>query len=539
MLRRDTSLAAFTALSILAASLGASCSPVDRNFESGAGGAAGGSSNGGNGGSGGMPKTGVDVVLAPATAVVKQGGSASVKVTVTRKPGVTGPVTITTSGLAAGVTAHPLQIAASANTGTLVLDASSTAAQGGPGNGTLRATVDGVHDDTPLGVIVAGSPGSFDQSFATGGKFVKNVGPGASVGRGLFLQPDAKIVVTGASGQGQSLTLRLTEDGALDPAFGSGGVVSTGVGQSSGGIVVIPGTDSPILVGGWGGANTDTDMTLFAYKANGDLDTSFGDAGGSVTTPAGTDYDEVHALVEADGKIVSVGTSFGATLTTFLQEYDLHGVPSGAFFATEDNVISEAALVQPDGKIVVGGGMNGDFWLARYANHAHDVAFNGGVVTTDFGGGQDSVNGLALLAGNKILAGGISALSQSFVAFARYNPNGSLDLTFGVAGTVVTTASMSSNAPGAMAVDSKGRILFGGFTPDAAQKLVVGRFIDTGDIDTSFGDGGIVTLDFNLGANGSQAGVFGVAVDAYDRVVISGQAGPSATEAIVVARLWP
>jgi uncharacterized delta-60 repeat protein len=121
--------------------------------------------------------------------------------------------------------------------------------------------------------------------------------------------------------------------------------------------------------------------------------------------------------------------------------------PSGSAFAL---------AVQPDGKIVVAGttakrsasgAATSHFALARYHPDGHlDPAFGtGGKVVTDFGDDQSSVaSALALQADGKIVVGGgagngtINYFGLAHFALARYHPNGSLDLTFGVGGKVTT-----------------------------------------------------------------------------------------------------
>jgi len=59
----------------------------------------------------------------------------------------------------------------------------------------------------------------------------------------------------------------------------------------------------------------------------------------------------------------------------------------------------------------------------------------GGKVTTDFGGGTDQAFAVALQPDGKIVAAG---QANNDFALARYNPDGSLDNSFGTAGMVTT-----------------------------------------------------------------------------------------------------
>src|SRR5206468_12680232 len=89
-----------------------------------------------------------------------------------------------------------------------------------------------------------------------------------------------------------------------------------------------------------------------------------------------------------------------------------------------------------------GGGGQTDFAIARYLpNGTLDPAFGGGdgQVTTDFAGGTDFVQAIALLGSGHFLVAGTSQ-TPSFeqrIAIAEYLPNGTLDTAFSGDGKVV------------------------------------------------------------------------------------------------------
>ncbi len=104
---------------------------------------------------------------------------------------------------------------------------------------------------------------------------------------------------------------------------------------------------------------------------------------------------------------------------------------------------ANAIVLQPDGKLIVAGGTNaltGDFLIVRYnGNGSLDTSFgNGGRVSTDFGA-VDRAAAVVLQPDGKIVAAGNSSSSGfSFrdLVLARYNADGSLDSTFGNGGKV-------------------------------------------------------------------------------------------------------
>src|SRR5262249_50663383 len=104
---------------------------------------------------------------------------------------------------------------------------------------------------------------------------------------------------------------------------------------------------------------------------------------------------------------------------------------------------ASSVALQPDGKFVVAGtiAQNGrnDFAVTRYnTDGTLDAGFGaGGKVTTDFFDGFDIGTGVVIQADGKIVVGGTVG-TDPFADFGlvRYNPNGTLDTTFGTGGKV-------------------------------------------------------------------------------------------------------
>lgn len=107
--------------------------------------------------------------------------------------------------------------------------------------------------------------------------------------------------------------------------------------------------------------------------------------------------------------------------------------------SADDN--GNAIVVRPDGKILVAGStdnaVSSDFVLVRYnANGSIDTSFGiNGFVITDFGGSTDFANALVVQTDSKIVVAG---RSNDDFALARYNADGTLDITFGLGGLMTT-----------------------------------------------------------------------------------------------------
>ncbi|MGI8956533.1 MAG: delta-60 repeat domain-containing protein [Chthoniobacterales bacterium] len=201
------------------------------------------------------------------------------------------------------------------------------------------------------------------------------------------------------------------------------------------------------------------------FAADGDLDLTFGN-GGSVTTDFQHSTDIAYAVArQADGKLVVVGTTYtnndysGEDFA--LLRYNADGTVDGTFgvngrvttdFPGLAAVIS-SVVIQPDGKILVAGGafpaftFLGDFELARYnPNGSLDTTFgSGGIVTTSFPGQGSYAFALALQTDGKIIAAGTDFVnfssedsSNTDFGLERYNPDGTPDATFGNGGQVTT-----------------------------------------------------------------------------------------------------
>ena len=148
-------------------------------------------------------------------------------------------------------------------------------------------------------------------------------------------------------------------------------------------------------------------------------------------------------------------------------------------------------LVQPDRKVVIGGsqivGPRVEFFLARFnADGSPDTTFSGdGRLNTYFGNNRrTSVGSLVLQGDGKIVAAGHVG-GDVDVAVARYNPDGSLDPTFGGDGTVVTEAGPGSSGVSDAVLYPGGKIVV-----SAIQGTI--RYNANGTLDNTFGGNGVV-----------------------------------------------
>ena len=197
---------------------------------------------------------------------------------------------------------------------------------------------------------------------------------------------------------------------------------------------------------------------------------------------------------------------------------------------------ANAVAIQADGKIVAAGGSyNGansgthdDFELARYnTDGSLDISFGtGGKVVAPIGN-RAGASAVAIQSNGKIVAAGFADIGNitNFV-LARYNTNGSLDTTFGTGGIIQTLISEGSYAS-AVAIQSDGKIVAAGsayfaentYSSVSAFSLV--RYNTNGSLDASFGAGGIVTTRFSNISEASDV-ARAVAIQADGKIVAAG-----------------
>jgi serralysin len=121
--------------------------------------------------------------------------------------------------------------------------------------------------------------------------------------------------------------------------------------------------------------------------------------------------------------------------------------------------------LQTDGKILVAGTSNNSFALARYNNDGSlDISFSGdGTLTTAISPYFTQVQSIALQADGKILVAGNSRVIRNNDDFAlvRYNSDGSMDTSFSGDG-MLTTDITESDYGKSVVLQTDGKILVAG-----------------------------------------------------------------------------
>jgi uncharacterized delta-60 repeat protein len=320
--------------------------------------------------------------------------------------------------------------------------------------------------------------GSVDTSFDPG------AGADGRV-RGIAVQPDGKMIIGGSfttvDGVGRNRIARLNADGSVDPSFDPGPGADIAVRT----VVLQP--DGKILISGDFSTVWNVSRNHIArLNADGSLDTSFDPGAGTSATVYGVG-------LQPDGKVIIVGsfTTVDSVVRNRIARLNADGsLDTGFDPGAGANSWVNAVVVQPDGKVVVGGAFATVDSVSR--NRIARLNADGSVDTGfDPGAGASAVvHEVALQTDGKVLVVGAFATMDnvSRPRIARLNDDGSLDTGFDPGAGADSTV-------WAMALQADGKVLVGGdfTTIDTTGRNRIARLNGDGTLD--------VGLDPGTGAN--------------------------------------
>jgi uncharacterized delta-60 repeat protein len=287
-------------------------------------------------------------------------------------------------------------------------------------------------DELELGVFRLNGNGSLDTSFGSKGVAIirRTTNPFLAPANGtIALQADGKILVVALSPSlASQIFARLLSNGTTDSTFGTNGAAT--LVTSGQALALQPRGEILVLAGLF------TQGVVSRYGANGRLDPTFGGAGQA----AGFGIGGAMTVIESNsefivaGSLVTTPPNPESTSGFLLVRYKANGNIDTTFGSDgvvttsfPGNLLSAAAAValQSNGDIVAGGStgaansISSDFALARYtASGTLDITFGtNGRVTTAIGSEGSAINTLLIQTDGKILAFGSSSEGTSI---ARY-----------------------------------------------------------------------------------------------------------------------
>jgi uncharacterized delta-60 repeat protein len=275
--------------------------------------------------------------------------------------------------------------------------------------------------------------GVLDSSFGSGGIVTTSVGSGMQGYYDVAIYPNGNAVATGRTwftDYDFQVARYLESNGSLDTTFNSTGVVTTDLGMWEFANALAVQGDGKIIVAGRSGlTGPGYHIALVRYTPSGALDPSFG-TGGVVTTPIGSYAEAYDVALQPDGKIVVCGMGDGRGLAVL--RYTTGGALDSSFGG--DGVVTTTlcnegydVAIQDDGAIVVAGFAGGDdeedFAIVRLrSDGSFDPLFDGdGVATLDLEGGTDLAYTVGLQADGRIVVAGEGESGEdSDFLLARY-----------------------------------------------------------------------------------------------------------------------
>ena len=303
------------------------------------------------------------------------------------------------------------------------------------------------------------------------------------------------------------------QDGTLDGSFGIDGIITMDINNSNDAMKsILTQPDGKIIVAGYSSDMEANMFCLLRFNGDGTIDDGFGSNGVVITTFPYTSIASEIAL-QSDGKIIAAGHTWGGSQNNFaLARYNPDGTLDSSFGNSgtvstsfpERSGVARTLKIQDNGKIIAGGHVYtlyddfDEFALARYnTDGSLDLTFgSGGQVTTSFGAGtRNWINSIQIQENGKIVAGGFSNYSG---ALARYNSTGALDLSFGSNGLVTTDVpNTTQGLINALAISPDGSIFAGGYSVDTLSDFTVVKYDSQGIPDNTFGVNGILVTQIS------------------------------------------
>jgi len=370
--------------------------------------------------------------------------------------------------------------------------------------------------------------GTLDASFGSAGKARATFDSTNDESTVLLLQPNQKLIAIGTKRNYlengyfyQDIALsRYGSDGNLDLSFGNAGKtisvfgsnlnsISKAILQPDGKIVLVNRYSLPF--------GNVYSYELIRYTNSGNLDLSFGNNG-----KAALDAETHTLLSQPDGKIIATCIIYDAqnNSTLIARRFNNDGTPDTtfdndgtAFITGFFNGLSTAAL-QPDGKIIIAvssfdSQRSGVSIIRLNTNGSLDNSIVNALTVVD---NYWHPNAIFFQPGGKIIVAGRSAsLVNSYDNFnfvaAQYNPDGSLDTTYGTNGVVVsylggTFQPYNIVRSVCLQPDGKFIVALGKYDQNPqspsfnSYDFVIYRYAADGNRDSEFGTDGQVTTSF-------------------------------------------
>ena len=294
------------------------------------------------------------------------------------------------------------------------------------------------------------------------------------------LQIDGKILITGISMNLEtqsSFLLRILSDGTLDRSFGNNGLIQLDDLALSNlwGFNIMVQNDGRLILSGINQIDDQSQFVMIRFDANGLKDNTFADSGVFLDEFVGNNPFNNNVFQQSDGKLVFIRQEAGDkvgdndTLTSSVIRLtadgfvdDSYGIDGVSTFLRNSASFFLKAAMQPDNQIVFS--QNSGFALGN----------SFGRISADGTLDQSFTTNTELSIGDELANTGIFDVAVQ--------PDGKI-VTTGIK-AAVANPTLSEEEP---ATD-----------PTALAELVSHRFLNDGSLDNTFGNGGVVAVEFGV-----------------------------------------
>jgi uncharacterized delta-60 repeat protein len=376
----------------------------------------------------------------------------------------------------------------------------------------------------------------------------------------VLIQPDGKIVCAGlARNPGGALmaVVRYQSSLEIDSEFGTDGLATVtfaeGPAEAQDAMLL---SEGDILLGGFVEDAGDYALALARLTATGALDTDFSTDGRAMAPIAGSPTESIFGLLELGDRTLAVvldevRSDFVVAGFTAAGELDADfgsaGLSEIDFNGRADFSV---AIVEHQGQVLVGGSVGAEQRAAQtdlgLARLTPDGALDSGFALG--GRRQDGLTGpVTVWTSDAVLRddGGVitvgytgPTLSSREFLVSAFNADGTLDTSFGEQGSLTADFDNEKDVAHAVARLADGRLLVAGVVrPEGGtDDFAVARFLADGTIDTSFGVDGWTVVDLD----GSTDTLRDLAVQADGGMLLAGEGffpNSSGTRDFAIVRL--